>query len=137
MAGHVNAYLAVSIAGMNRGALLLAMYEGALGFLRQAAAAHERGDLHGFARFLRRGQDVIAELVASIDPAPAPRLAALLERLYDFMLFQLTEANLTRDPAPVQDVTRLLARTYEAFRQVILQPTPEVQSILAEPRAAG
>jgi flagellar protein FliS len=130
MAGHVNAYLATSIAGMNRGTLLLAMYEGSLGFLRQAVAAHARGDLRGFAHFLRRGQDIIAELLATIDRAPAPRLAENLERLYDFMLFQLTEANCTREAMPVQHVIELLARTYEAFRRVIRQPTPEVETIL-------
>jgi flagellar protein FliS len=137
MAGHVNAYLATSIAGMNRGMLLLAMYEGVLGFLRQAVAAHARGDLPGFAHFLRRGQDIVAELLATIDPVPAPRLAENLERLYDFMLFQLTEANCAREAAPVRHAIGLLARTYEAFRQVIRQPTPEVEAILcaSEPTA--
>ena len=132
-----SAYMAASIAGMNRGTLLLAMYEGALGFLRQATAAHERDDLQRFSHFLRRGQDVLVELQATIDPAPAPELAARLERIYDFMLFQLSEANVHRDRNPVGDVIRLLARTYDAFRQVILHPTPEVQALLANDGANG
>lgn len=137
MAGPVSAYRAASISAMNRGQLLLAMYEGALGFLKQAAAAHERGDLHRFSYSLRRAQDIVAELLSTLDPKPAPQLAARLEGLYDFMLFQLTEANVHQASEPVHHVIRLLTRTYDAYRQIILNPSPEVQEILAEGAVAG
>jgi flagellar protein FliS len=130
MAGRLETYRAVWIAGMDRGRLLLAMYEGALGFLRQAEAALEGGDLERFVHALGRAEGVIAELMATIDRRPHPELAGMLERLYEFMLFQLTEANVRRDPAPMRHVARLLARTYEAYRHVILDPSPEVQAIL-------
>lgn len=137
MAGALDAYRTASISAMNRGQLLLAMYEGALGFLKQAAAAHERGDLDRFSYSLRRAQDIIAELLSTLDPKPSPQLAARLESLYDFMLFQLTEANVDRTSAPVQHVIRLLARTYDAYRQIILNPSTEVQAILAAEAVAG
>jgi len=133
MAGGLQTYRQVSVSTMDRGQLLLAMYEGGIGFLKQAVAAHERYDIERFSYFLRRGQDVIGELMSSLDPTPAPQLAGRLERLYEFMLFQLSEANLTRAAGPVRQVTPLLARVYEAYRRVILNPTPEVRSILASP----
>ena len=94
------------------------------------------GLLERFSHYLRRGQDVIGELMSSLDHTPSPQLAVRLERLYEFMLFQLTEANHTRAAGPVRQVTPLLARVYDAFRHVILNPTPEVRSILASPPRA-
>ncbi len=115
---------------MDRGRLLLAMYEGALAFLGQAEAALGDGDVDRFVHCLGRAQGIISELMATIDRRPHPRLAAMLEQLYEFMLFQLTEANVLRDPTPIRHVSRLLGRTYEAYRQVILDPSPEVEAIL-------
>jgi len=133
MTGGLQTYRSVSFSTMDRGQLLLAIYEGGIGFLKQAVVAHERDDLERFSYFLRRGQDVISELMSSLDPRPAPQLAGRLERLYEFMLFQLSEANLTRKVGPLRQVTPLLARIYHAYRQVILNPTPEVRAILASP----
>ena len=133
MTGGLETYRAVSFSTMDRGQQLLAIYEGGIGFLKQAVTAHERHDLERFSYFLRRGQDVISELMSSLDPKPAPQLAGRLERLYEFMLFQLSEANLTRKAGPLRQVTPLLARVYDAYRQVILNPTPEVRAILATP----
>jgi flagellar protein FliS len=130
MAGQLDRYRAVWISGMDRGRLLLAMYEGALGFLHQAAAAMDEGDVDRFSHALSRAQSVISELMATIDRRPSPHLASMLERLYDFMLFQLAEANLARDAAPVRHVARLLGRIHDAYQQVIAHPTPEVEAIL-------
>ena len=127
----VQAYRAVSVQTMDRGRLLLAMYEGGLGFLRQAVVAHEQGDLETFSRTLRRGQDIISELMASLNREPAPELVTMLEGVYDFMLFELSEANLMREAQRVQQVIRLLARIYDAYRQVITNPSADVQAILA------
>ena len=130
MAGHLETYRAMWISGMDRGRLLLAMYEGALGFLKQAEAALEGGDVDRFVDRLGRAQEVLSELMATIDRKPHPQLADMLERLYEFMLFQLTEANIQRDVTPIRHVSRLLGRLYEAYRQVLLEPSPDVQAIL-------
>ena len=127
----VQAYRAVSVQTMDRGRLLLAMYEGGLGFLRQAVVAHEQGDLETFSRTLRRGQDIISELMASLNREPAPELVTMLEGVYDYMLFELSEANLMREAQRVEHVIRLLARIYDAYRQIITNPSAEVQAILA------
>lgn len=136
MTGNLHTYRDVYLSTMDRGRLLLAMYEGAIGFLKQATLAHEQDDVERFSHFLRRGQDVIGELMSSLDHAPAPRLAQMLERLYDFMLFRLTEANVNRDARAVSRVTAMLARIYDAYREVIQRPSPEVQELLSRPAGA-
>lgn len=131
MTGGIEAYRRVSVQTMDRGRLLLAMYEGGISFLKQAVAAHGEKDLEAFSRSLRRGQDIVSELMSTLDYEPAPRLAAMLEGIYDFMLFELSEANLLREVQRVEHVIRLLARIYDAYRRVITSPSPDVQAILA------
>jgi flagellin-specific chaperone FliS len=42
-----------------------------------------------------------------------------LDRLYDFMLFYLSEANLHRDGARVERVIKLVDVIYSAYREII------------------
>jgi flagellar protein FliS len=46
-------------------------------------------------------------------------IARDLDRLYDFMLFYLTEANLYRDPKRIQKVIDLLDVIYQAYKAII------------------
>ena len=102
-----------------RGRLLLALYEGALGFLEHAVAAHERRDFERFSNFTGRACRVINELAATLDHGQAPELATMLGRLYEFMVFQLTEAERTRVAEPVRQEMDRLRQIYESYRQVI------------------
>jgi len=102
-----------------RGRLLLALYEGALGFLEHATRAHERRDFERFAYFVERAQNVIRELSLTLDHDRARELATMLSRLYEFMMFRLTEASRTRDLEVVREETRRLAQIYDSYRQAI------------------
>jgi flagellar protein FliS len=46
-------------------------------------------------------------------------IAKDLDRLYDFMLFYLTEANLYRDPKRIAKVIGLLDTIYTAYKEII------------------
>ncbi len=102
-----------------RGRLLLALYEGALGFLERAAVAHELRDFEHFAHFLERAQNVISELDSTLDHKQGHELATMLSRLYEFMIFQLTEARRTRNLEFVSGETNRLRQIYDSYRQVI------------------
>ena len=90
-------YQNVQITTTDRGRLLLMMYEGAIKFLKQSKAGLEEKDIAKFCRFLSKGQAIIAELMNTLDFEKGGSIAKDLERLYDFMLFYLSEANLQRD----------------------------------------
>jgi len=102
-----------------RGRLLLALYEGALGFLERAAVAHGLRDFEHFAHFLGRAQNVIGELDSTLDYEQGHELATMLGRLYEFMIFQLTEARRTRNLEVVREETNRLRQIYDSYRQVI------------------
>lgn len=112
-------YQTVQVTTTDRGRLLLMMYEGALKFLKQSKAGLEGNDIPKFCRFLSKSQAIIAELMNTLDFEKGGNIARDLDRLYDFMLFYLTEANLYRDPKRVQKVIDLLDVIYQAYKVII------------------
>ena len=126
-------YKSVQVTTTDRGRLLLMMYDGAIKFLKQAKAGLEANDVGKFCRFLSKAQAIIAELMNTLDFEKGGSIAKDLDRLYDFMLFYLTEANLYRDPKRVAKVIGLLDTIYSAYKDVILgnqasQATPAEKS---------
>lgn len=114
-----SAYQNVQVTTTDRGRLLLMMYEGAIKFLKQAKSGLETNDITKFCRFLSKGQAIIAELMNTLDFEKGGDIARDLDRLYDFMLFYLTEANLHRDPKRIQKVIGLIDTIYSAYKEII------------------
>lgn len=112
-------YQAVQVTTTDRGRLLLMMYEGAIKFLKQAKSGLETNDIAKFCRFLSKGQAIIAELMNTLDFEKGGTIARDLDRLYDFMLFYLTEANLYRDPQRIAKVVELIDTIYSAYKEII------------------
>ena len=123
-----SAYQSVQITTTDRGRLLLMMYEGAIKFLKQARSGLESNDMGKFCRFLSKGQAIIAELMNTLDFEKGGTIARDLDRLYDFMLFYLTEANLYRDPKRITRVIGLIDTVYSAYKEIIegRKAVPEV-----------
>lgn len=112
-------YKNVQVTTVDRGRLLLMMYDGAVKFLKQAKMGLETNDMAKFCKFLAKGQAIIAELMNTLDYEKGGKIARDLDRLYDFMLFYLTEANLYRDVKRVNKVIELVEIIYSAYREII------------------
>ena len=137
-------YEAVQITTTDRGRLLLMMYEGAIKFLKQSKLGLESGEIVKFCKYLSRAQAIIAELMNTLDFEKGGTIARDLDRLYDFMLFYLTEANLYRDANRIQKVIGLLDTIYSAYKEIIegekygvssgprMQPRPEESASVGE-----
>lgn len=132
-----NTYQSVQVTTTDRGRLLLMMYEGAIKFLRQARAGIEENDINKFCRFLSKGQAIIAELMNTLDFERGGTIARDLDRLYDFMLFYLTEANLHRDPQRVTKVIGLLDTIYQAYKEIIDGQKAEQEVTPEQAKAVG
>ena len=112
-------YQTVQITTTDRGRLLLMMYEGAIKFLKQSKAGLESNDIVKFCKYLSKAQAIIAELMNTLDFEKGGTIARDLDRLYDFMLFYLTEANLYRDAKRIQRVIGLIDTIYGAYKEII------------------
>ncbi|HVO54350.1 MAG TPA: flagellar export chaperone FliS [Solirubrobacterales bacterium] len=97
--------------------LVVMLYDGAGRFLARAAAAYRLGDSGAAMEPLQRAQAILDELLVTLDPAAGP-LTERLESIYLFSKRTLTEAQLARDPEPIERVASLLAVLRDAWSQV-------------------
>src|SRR5581483_8669656 len=95
-AGYAREYAKAQVTSVDRSRLLLLVLDGGGTFLRRAREALATGDIEGFAHALGRAQAIIGELRSTLDHDAGGKIAKDLDRLYDFMLFHLTEANAGR-----------------------------------------
>ncbi|MDH7479088.1 MAG: flagellar export chaperone FliS [Syntrophomonadaceae bacterium] len=95
--------------------LLLMLYEGLLRFLGQALEALEARDYPEVNRLLRRSQDIIGELMATLNLDY--EISHQLWALYDYFLQRLIEANVKKEPQPIIEVRDLLSGLQEAWIQ--------------------
>ncbi len=115
----LSTYKSVQVTTTDRGRLLVMLYEGAITFFKQAIQGLEEKDIGKFCRYLSKGQAIIAELMNTLDAEKGGAIAGDLERLYEFILFYSTEANLHRDGTRLQKCIDLITPVYVAFKEVV------------------
>lgn len=96
--------------------LLIMLYDGAIRFLGQAREALSHQELERANNLINRVQDIIAELMSTLN-FDAGEISHHLFRLYEYMNYRLIEANLRKDPAPAEEVERMLRDLREAWQQ--------------------
>jgi flagellar protein FliS len=122
-------YAEAQVSGVDRERLLLLVFEGGLKFLRLTRDALAGNDLPRFAENLARAQAIIAELRGTLDHSVAAHLTRDLARLYDFMLFHLTEGNAQKSVAHVDEVLRVFGTIADGFRTAIGQTTAPAPAV--------
>ncbi|MCM8749726.1 flagellar export chaperone FliS [Thermomicrobiaceae bacterium CFH 74404] len=102
--------------------LVIMLYRGAIRFLAEAEEAIAARDIPEAHRCLVRSQEIIAELMGSLN-LDAGELAINLSRLYDYMQQRLIDANVRKDPAGVVEVRSLLSELLDAWEAIAAQET--------------
>lgn len=111
-------YRKTQIETADQGKLLLMLYDGALRFLGHARQALLEKDLEGANNKLVRVQDIVAELMASLD-LEAGEVAVSLFRLYEYMHYLLVQANIKKDVGPLDQVESMLAELRDTWKEVL------------------
>jgi flagellar secretion chaperone FliS len=115
-------YTEAQVGGVDRERLLLLVLEGGMKHLRLTRDALAAGDTARFAEHLGRSQAIVSELLGTLDHDAGGEIAANLARLYEFMLFHLTEANGRRSVQHVDEVMAVFAIVQDAFRTALEAP---------------
>lgn len=118
-------YTTAQVTVVDRERLLLLVLEGGSRFLRLTREALAAGNLAAFGENLARAQAIIAELHGTLDHSVGGDITRELARLYDYMLFHLTEANTNKSLRHVDDVIGVFSTVADAFRTVLERPTAE------------
>jgi flagellar protein FliS len=98
--------------------LVVMLYDGARRFLHQAATAMRAGDRATTEQRLRRAEDIISELRATLDHERGGEIAPRLEAIYVFCKAELIRSRLDKDADRIDFVREQLTELREAWAQI-------------------
>lgn len=121
---YARAYQSQSILTASPGQLVLLMYDGALRFMAQARAAFALPEdaprrIETINTSLLRAQAILGELRSNLNFEAGGEVATNLDRLYDYHLRRLFEANLRKDEVPLIEVEGLVRTLRESWADML------------------
>ena len=113
-----NQYRRNEISTSSQGRLIIMMYEGAIKFASMAIQSIDKGDSVRQGEYINKTHDIINELSLALDLKKGGEVALRLESLYQYILSQLTLANIKSDREALKTVIKILGPLSEAWEQL-------------------
>lgn len=101
--------------------VVVLLYDGAISSMKLAQEGMSTLNYQDKARFLDRALRVIGELSASLNMEEGGVIAKDLSRMYEYILFEITQANLKNDPRRLESPIRCLSLIREAWVDLAVQ----------------
>jgi flagellar protein FliS len=121
--------------------LVIMCYEGAIDSLKLAKEKVKEKDYEKKAKAIIKAQEIIGELLCSLDLEKGGTIASNLSGLYNYMLRRIIHGDVHRDMGAIDEVIGMLNELLSAWREVALKPESQIQpaqdSIYREKRAVG
>lgn len=118
-ASHADYYFQKQVETASRGKLILMLYDGLMRNLESSCHAIDHHQVELAHRKLMKAQDILSELIRSLNPAAGQEVARNLLSLYEFMVHLLVEANLRKDAAHVRRAIDLLKPIRDGWAQMM------------------
>jgi flagellar protein FliS len=113
-------YLDNQIKTASPGKLLVMAYDAAIKFGRMAQDKMKQGDLFEQSGNIRKVQNILLELMSSLDPKVDRRLTANLDALYTYMFDKLTHANVHDDVNAIEEVVLIMTELRSAWEEAAM-----------------
>ena len=130
------AYHQTSVQTSDQLTLIVMLYDGMLRYLRKAHTCIEAQNIEGTHNYLMRSKDIVNELRSTLHVEKAGEVGGNLRDLYLYMFRRILEANLNKDPQPVQDVIRIAETLRQGWLQIKSQRSQHKQATLAQQKRA-
>jgi flagellar protein FliS len=98
--------------------LVVMLYDGALGRIKDARSALERGDIVAFRDAIGFALAIVAELQNTLDLRAGGDIARSLDGLYTFVTTALLEASARRSSRPLDGVDETLSILRDAWGEI-------------------
>lgn len=131
----LHSYHADGISTSSQSQLILMMYDGALQAVNQSIQCMDQKDVAGQSKYILKAQDIINELSLALDIKQGGEVTKTLEQLYQFVLNQLIQANITSDKMYLESVIKILSPLRDAWSRI--SESSDAASELPEPLAPG
>ncbi|MDR2945149.1 MAG: flagellar export chaperone FliS [Candidatus Adiutrix sp.] len=126
-------YRQTQVTTVDKGRLIVLLYEGAIKFLHEAAQAQRDGDIAGKSSGINRALDIIGELSQSLNMQDGGDIAFNLKRIYQFWTDHLLKAKIVRDSPAMDDVISMMSSLIEAW-QTVCNDAEAAQAAAARPQ---
>ncbi len=123
------AYATTQISTASSVQVVVLLYDGAISSMKLAQEGMLALNFHDKARFLDRALRVVGELSSSLNMEVGGAVAKDLQRLYEYIQFELTQANLKNEPGRLETPIRCMSVIREAWQDLAVQG--------AKPQAVG
>jgi flagellar secretion chaperone FliS len=137
----IQSYRKTNVITSDPGRLIIMCYEGAIDSLKLAKEKAQEKDHEKKAKAIIKAQEIIDELLCSLDLEKGSTIASNLSSLYNYMLRRIIHGDVNRDMSAIDEVIGMLNELLSAWREVALKPESEVQlaqdSLYRENRAVG
>lgn len=121
--------------------LIIMCYEGVIDCLKLAKQKIEEKDYEKKAKAIIKAQDIIEELMCSLDFEKGGEIAKNLESLYNYMLRRILHGDINKDVGAIDEVIDIFSDLLIAWQEVASKPESQVQSgqgsLYIEKRAVG
>ncbi len=107
----------MKLEGATKGKLILLLYDGAIKFLNFASKHIEKKDIENSHKNIIKAENIIYELMSTLNMS-AGEISNNLFKMYDFMIWQLVEANKEKNKDKIESVIKLLTVLREAWKDV-------------------
>ncbi|OGR04324.1 MAG: flagellar export chaperone FliS [Deltaproteobacteria bacterium RIFOXYA12_FULL_61_11] len=105
--------------------LVLMLYDGAVRFLQSAKGHLERKDHAAYGENILKAQRIFIELKKGLDHRQGGEISANLERLYDFVDYQLGIASIRKDASMVDEALKVVLELRSAWGEICSRPNME------------
>lgn len=123
------AYATTQISTASSVQVVVLLYDGAISSMKLAQEGMVALNFHDKSRFLDRALRVVGELSASLNMEVGGAVAKDLQRLYEYIQFELTQANLKNEPGRLEGPIKCMGVIREAWQELAIQG--------AKPQAVG
>lgn len=121
----VKDYKSMQILSARPEKLILMLYDGAIRFIQQGIKAIEENNIEVSHHNLLRSQNIMVELIASLNFEKGGELAVNLFRIYEFMHYTLVQANIKKDAEQLEKICDQLKRLRESWVQALKKEEKE------------
>lgn len=114
----IAAYQDSAVTTQSKGRLIVLLYDGAIKFMKLAIKELQANNHEAKGKYINKARDIISELNAVLDMNAGGEIASNLRKLYCYMDNRLSEANIKRDPAMIQEVIELMEQLNNSWKAI-------------------
>ncbi|MBN1843523.1 MAG: flagellar export chaperone FliS [Deltaproteobacteria bacterium] len=114
----VGAYQQTNVMTADPKRLVIMCYEGAISNLRLAREKYDAREYEAKARAVQKFQDIVNELLCSLDFEKGGQIATNLRAIYEYMIRRILQGDVEKEPSVFDEVLGMLEELKGAWEEI-------------------